>query len=285
MRCGVRILGKLRGFVKLIRPLNCLMMGFAVIVGASLASNLSFTVKLLFGFVTSFTLTAASMVVNDFYDREIDAINEPNRPIPRGDVNPKEALVFALVLNIIGLGAAFQTNTASLIVAVIAWIISIIYITEGKGTGLPGNLMVSATVIIPFIYGGLAVGELETSTLLFVLIVFLSNTGREITKGIVDVEGDRSHNIKTIAVRFGERTAAFVAAFFSILAVCLSPLPWLWGLVSDWFLPPVILTDIGLLVSAILLLRDYSRESAKRTKNLTLIWFITGLLAFILGRL
>ena len=278
-------MGKLRGFVQLIRPLNCLMMGFAVIVGASLVSNLSFTVKLLFGFVTSFTLTAASMVVNDFYDREIDAINEPNRPIPRGDVNPREALVFALVLSIIGLGAAFQTNIASLIVAVIAWIISIIYITEGKGTGLPGNLMVSATVVIPFIYGGLAVGEIETSTLLFVLIVFLSNTGREITKGIVDVEGDRSHNIKTLAVRFGERTAAFVAAAFSILAVCLSPLPWWWGLVSDWFLPPVILTDIGLLVSAILLLRDYSRENAKRTKNLTLIWFLTGLLAFILGRL
>jgi len=285
IRCGVRILGKLRGFVQLIRPLNCLMMGFAVIVGASLVSNISFTVKLLFGFVTSFTLTAASMVVNDFYDREIDAINEPNRPIPRGDVNPRQALVFALVLSIIGLVAAFQTSTANLIVAVIAWIISIIYITEGKGTGLPGNLMVSATVVIPFIYGGLAVGELETSTLLFVLIVFLSNTGREITKGIVDIEGDRSHNIKTIAVRFGERTAAFVASAFSILAVCLSPLPWLWGLVSDWFLPPVILTDIGLLVSAILLLRDYSRENAKRTKNLILIWFITGLLAFILGRL
>ena len=285
MLCGVRILGKLMGFVQLIRPLNCLMMGFAVIVGASLVSNLSFTVKLLLGFVTSFTLTAASMVVNDFYDREIDAINEPNRPIPRGDVNLREALVFALVLSIIGLVAAFQTNTESLVVAVIAWIISIIYITEGKGTGLPGNLMVSATVVIPFIYGGLAVGELETSTLLFVLIVFLSNTGREITKGIVDAEGDRSHNIKTIAVRFGERTAAFVAAAFSILAVCLSPLPWLWGLVSDWFIPPVILTDIGLLVSAILLLRDYSRENAKRTKNLTLIWFLTGLLAFILGRL
>lgn len=285
MRCGVRILGKLRGFVQLIRPLNCLMMGFAVIVGASLVSNVSFTVKLLFGFVTSFTLTAASMVVNDFYDREIDAINEPNRPIPRGDVNPRQALVFALVLSLIGLMAALQTNTTSLIVAVIAWIISIIYITEGKRTGLPGNLMVSATVVIPFIYGGLAVGELETSTLLFVLIVFLSNTGREITKGIVDVEGDRSHNIKTIAVRFGERTAAFVAAAFSILAVCLSPLPWLWELVSDWFLPPVILTDIGLLVSAILLLRDYSRENAKRTKNVTLIWFLTGLLAFILGRL
>ena len=280
-----RILGKLMGLLQLIRPLNCLMMGFAVIVGASLVSTLSFSVNLLLGFVTSFALTAASMVVNDFYDREIDAINEPNRPIPRGDVTPREALVFAIVLSVIGLVAAFQTNTISFIVAVIAWIISMAYITEGKGTGLPGNLMVSATVVIPFIYGGLAVGQLEIPTLLFVVIVFLSNTGREVTKGIVDVEGDRSHNIKTIAVRYGERTAAFVASAFSILAVCFSPLPYLWGFVSEWFLPPVILTDLGLVVSSILLLRDYSRKNAKRTKNLTLIWFITGLLAFILGRL
>jgi geranylgeranylglycerol-phosphate geranylgeranyltransferase len=278
-------MGKLMGFLQLIRPLNCLMMGFAVIVGASLVSTLNFTINLLLGFATSFALTAASMVINDFYDREIDAINEPNRPIPRGDVSPKEALIFALVLSMIGLIAAFKTNLPSLIVAVIAWIISLTYITEGKGTGLPGNFLVSATVVIPFIYGGLIVGQIETSTLLFVAIAFLSNTGREVTKGIVDVKGDRSHKIKTIAVTYGERTAAVAAAVFSFLAVCLSPLPWLWGLVSKWFLPPVLLTDIGMLVSSILLLRNYSRKNAKRIKNLSLVWFTTGLVAFILGKM
>ncbi len=276
-------MGKLMGFLRLIRPLNCLMMGFAVIVGASLVSTLSFTTNLLLGFVTSFALTAASMVINDFYDRKIDAINEPNRPIPKGDVSPKEALFFALVLSLIGFIAAFETNLPSLVVAVIAWIISITYITEGKSTGLPGNFLVSATVVIPFIYGGLAVEQIETSALLFVAIVFLSNTGREITKGIVDVEGDRSHNIKTIAVTHGEPTAAIVAAAFSLLAVSLSPLPWMWGLVSDWFLPPVILTDLGLIISSVLLLRNYSRTNAKKIKNLNLAWFVTGLLAFILG--
>jgi len=278
-------MGKLMGFLRLIRPLNCLMMGFAVIVGASLVSPLNFTINLLLGFATSFSLTAAFMAINDYYDREIDAINEPNRPIPRGDVSPKEALMFALLLSTIGFVAAFETNLPSLLVAVIAWIISITYITEGKGTGLPGNFLVSATVVIPFIYGGLTVGQIETSTLLFVAIAFLSNTGREVTKGIVDVEGDRSHKIRTIAVTYGERTAAAAAAVFSLLAVCLSPLPWLWGLVSDWFLPPVILTDIGMLVSSIMLLRNYSRKNAKRTKNLSLIWFTTGLLAFILGKM
>ena len=276
-------MGKLTGFLQIIRPLNCLMMGFAVIVGASLVSTLNLTLNLLFGFVTSFALTAASMVINDYYDREIDAINEPNRPIPRGAVSPKEALIFALALSVIGFVAAFETNMPSLVMALIALIISITYITRGKGTGLPGNFLVSATVVIPFVYGGLAVGQLETSTLLFVAIAFLSNTGREITKGIVDIEGDKSHNIKTIAVTHGERTAAFVAAAFSLLAVSLSPLPWMWGLVSDLFLPPVILTDLGLIVSAILLLRDYSRTNAKKIKNLSLAWFVTGLLAFILG--
>lgn len=276
-------MGKLMGFLQIIRPLNCLMMGFAVIVGASLVSSLSFTSNLLLGFVTSFALTAASMVINDFYDRKIDAINEPNRPIPRGDVSPKQALIFAFALSILGLTAAFKTNIPSLVLAVIAWIISITYITKGKGTGLPGNFLVSATVVIPFVYGGLTIGQLETSTLLFVAIVFLSNTGREITKGIVDVEGDRSHNIKTIAVTQGERIAAIVAAIFSLLAVSLSSLPWIWGIVSNWFLPPVILTDIGLIGSSVLLLRDYSRTNAKKVKSLSLAWFVTGLLAFILG--
>jgi geranylgeranylglycerol-phosphate geranylgeranyltransferase len=278
-------MGKLMGFLQLIRPLNCLMMGFAVIVGASLVSPLKFTTNLLLGFVTSFSLTAASMAINDYYDREIDAINEPNRPIPRGDVNPKEALIFVVTLTIIGLIAAFETNMPSLLVAVIAIIISITYINIGKGTGLPGNFLVSATVVIPFVYGGLTVGQIETSTLLFVAIAFLSNTGREVTKGIVDVEGDRSHNIKTIAVTYGERKAAAAAAVFALFAVCLSPLPWLWGLVSDCFLPPVLLTDIGMLVSSIMLLRNYSRKNAKRIKNLSLVWFTTGLVGFILGKM
>lgn len=259
------------------------MMGFAVIVGASLVSDLSFSHNLLFAFLTSFSLTAASMVVNDYYDRKIDVINEPNRPIPRGDISPKQALVYALVLSIIGFVAAYLTNTSSLVVAATAWIISITYITKGKKTGLPGNFLVSATVVIPFIYGGLAIGMLQTSTMLFVAIVFCSNTGREITKGIVDVEGDRSHNIKTVAVAFGEKTAAIAATMFSFIAVTLSPLPWLWNLVSVWFLPAVIITDMGLVASAVLLLKNYSRENAKKIKNMHLAWFLTGLVAFVMG--
>jgi geranylgeranylglycerol-phosphate geranylgeranyltransferase len=276
-------MGKPSGFLQIIRPLNCLMMGFAVIVGASLVSALNFSINLILGFVTSFTLTGASMAINDYYDREIDAINEPNRPIPSGAVSPKEALSFAAVLSLVGFAAALMTSESCLIVAVIAWMIFVTYTTKGKRTGLPGNLLVSTCVVIPFIYGGFVVENLKLSVILFAAMAFLSNTGREVVKGIVDVEGDRSQNVRTIALLFGERTAAVLSSILSVLAVSLSPLPWLWDLVSDWFLPFVILTDAGLIVSSISLLRDCSRKNARRVKNLDLLWFTTGLLAFIAG--
>lgn len=278
-------MGKLSGFLQLIRPVNCLMMGFAVIVGASLVSHLNSSISssLFLGFITSFTLTGASMAINDYYDRDIDSINEPNRPIPSGAVSPKEALFFSLALSLIGFITAFETNVPCLMVAVIAWIVSVTYITSGKRTGLPGNFLVSACVVIPFIYGGFVVGNPELPIILFAAIAFLSNTGREITKGIVDVKGDRARNVETVAVRYGERTAAAASSLFSLLAVSLSPLPWLWRLVSNWFLPLVVLTDAGLLVSSISLLRDYSRRNAKRVKNMSLVWFVTGLLAFVAG--
>lgn len=276
-------MAKLHAFLRLIRPVNCIMMGFAVMVGASLVCHLNLSINLPLGFITSFTLTAASMAINDYYDRDIDAINEPQRPIPSGAISPKEALFFALALSIIGFTAAFRTNMECLMVAVIAWIVSVTYVTGGKRTGLPGNLLVSTCVVIPFIYGGFVVERPELTTTIFVAIAFLSNTGREVAKDIVDVEGDKSQNIKTIPVLYGERAAAVVSSIFFILAVALSPLPWLLKLVFPWFLPLVILTDAGLVWSSFSLVRDHSRNNARKVKNLVLIWFVTGLLSFVAG--
>ena len=116
-------MGKLRGYLLLMRPANCLMMGFAVVVGATLSNPnilIDSWLNLVYGFVTGFMLTAASMAINDYYDREIDAINEPNRPIPSGLIKPKQALAFALVLTIIGFIASFLTNELCLVISIIA---------------------------------------------------------------------------------------------------------------------------------------------------------------------
>ena len=271
------------GLLRLLRPLNCVMMGIAVLVGAFLAATPTVSGSLWLGVLTAFTLTGASMTVNDIYDRGIDAINEPQRPLPSGVVTPQEALGLAVVLSSIGVFAAYLTCSLCPIVAGITLGISLAYSTKVKRTGLAGNPLVSACVVAPFIYGGVVVGHLGLSIGLFVLLVFLANTGREVAKGIVDVEGDRSQEVQTVAVRYGEARAAWVTALCYWAAVGCSLLPWLWGLVSAWFIPLVLLTSAGLVASSLLLLRSPDRETARKIKNLTLIWFLLGLLAFIAG--
>jgi len=280
-------MGKISGFLRLMRPVNCAMMGFAVMVGAVLA-NPQFSsgdwLNVFYGFLTGFMLTAASMTINDYYDRAIDAINEPSRPIPSGTISAKAALAFVAGLSAVGFAFAFLASILCLAVAAISWVIVVTYVTVGKRSGLPGNFLVSACVAIPFIYGSITVTDhVQLNVVLFASMAFLSNTGREITKGIVDVKGDQTEGMKTLAVRYGERAAAIAAAMFYLSAVALTPLPWHLGIVSFWFIPLVLVTDVGFAVSSFLLLKDYSRENARKIKNLVLLWFILGLLAFILG--
>jgi geranylgeranylglycerol-phosphate geranylgeranyltransferase len=280
-------MGKLSGFIKLMRPANCVMMGFAVLVGAILTgihiSSLNW-LDIMFGFMTGFTLCAAAMAINDYYDRSIDAINEPLRPIPSGIIKAREALILVAILSAVGFVFAYLVSTVCFLVAAASLVITGTYLTVGKRSGLPGNFLVSACVAIPFVYGSItAVGSVGVNVLLFAFMAFLSNTGREITKGIVDVKGDSAERIKTLAVQFGEKNAAIVAVFFYVSAIVLTPITWVLGLVSFWFLPFVLVTDVGLAICSSVLLTDHSREKARKVKKAVLILFVFGLLAYVFG--
>jgi len=284
----LKFTAKLMGFIRLMRPPNCLMMGFAVIVGASVAiggfPSESLWLKLLFGFFTGFSLLAASNALNDYWDREIDAINEPGRPIPSGLIKPWEALVFSALLTILGLSLAFLTSPKCFLMAVLAVSIADTYVTVGKKTGLLGNAMVSSCVAIPFLYGSLiAAGRITGLVALFASIAFSANLGREVNKGIVDVAGDASRGIRTVAVRWGPRAAAILSAIFYMTAVGLSWLPLAYGMVSLAYVPPIVLTDLGFVHASASILKDYGRENAKKVKNEVLLWMTTGMIGFVMG--
>jgi geranylgeranylglycerol-phosphate geranylgeranyltransferase len=115
------------------------------------------------------------------------------------------------------------------------------------------------------------------------MMVFLSITGREITKGISDMEGDKLRNIRTVALQYGRKTAASIGSTFYLLAVILSIIVWLSQLVSWLYVPIVIIADLGFTWSSLRLMRDYSRQNAKKIKKIVLVWMLIGLLAFIAG--
>jgi 4-hydroxybenzoate polyprenyltransferase len=69
--------------------------------------------------VASSGLYLAGMVLNDIFDREVDARERPNRPIPSGRVPLKNAILFATMFIAIGIGAAAFVGKNSLVVALI----------------------------------------------------------------------------------------------------------------------------------------------------------------------
>ncbi|HUV33809.1 MAG TPA: UbiA family prenyltransferase [Candidatus Desulfaltia sp.] len=280
-------MGKAGSLLEITRPVNSVMLGLAIIVGAAItggAGILGEPLPLLYAFITGWALTGASMAVNDYYDRDIDAVNEPGRPIPSGRVTPGEALSLTAVLSIAGLTTSYLVSPQAFAVAGFSWVVMMMYSAWGKRTGFPGNLMVSTCIALPFVYGGVLTGNLTVS-LSFSLMAFLSNTGREVAKGIVDVEGDRSAGVRTVAVSRGAGTASRVAAAFFVAAAASSVVPVYLGLVSLWYVPFVAATDLGLVHGAVSLVRGPSRENSRRVKNRVLYLMLVGLVGFAAGSL
>jgi len=281
------LMARLSDYVELMRPVNSIMVGVAIIVSAVITGGIEVFhswVNAVFAFLVGFTLTGASMVINDYYDRKIDLINMPQRPIPSGRVSPRSAIVFMGLLSVVGLYSSWVTSVETFAVAVFAWIVMMAYSMGGKKTGFMGNLMVSTCISLPFIYGGILSRRI-LSSLLFSLIAFLSNTGREIIKGIVDIEGDRSAGVKTIAVVQGAKRAALIASVFIFLAVFLSFAPVYLGVVSYWYIPFVAVTDIGLIQCSIKILSEPTKQNSKKVKTRILYLMAIGLLGFAFGSL
>ena len=268
----------------LVRPINCFMIGFAVIAGQYIALGMLPSLRnAALGFFSAAFLMASTMSMNDYYDLEIDKINCPKRPIPSGIITPKEAILISIISGLIGIITAALINMHSLAVASFALILMLYYNTRGKKTGLFGNILVSICIGLPFIFGGVAVGRVTYLLILFSLMAFISNLGREVTKGIMDLEGDRLKKIKTIAVMHGPRKASIVAAMLYIIAVGVSFVPPILGMVSMAYIPFVLVSDIGFVSSSVSLTRKYDMEYAEQTKRRVLIWMFFGLLAFIAG--
>ena len=276
----------IRGLVSMMRLPNCIMIGFSVIVGEIIAATPFFSGQAaLYGFLTGFLLLAASMVLNDYSDRDVDAINEPERPIPSGSVKPTQAMSFSVILCALGFLSASQTGVWTLIVAALSMVVAVAYNFKFKKTGLPGNALVSANVALPFIYGGLVVGRQTSLLLIFATLAFFSSMGREVVKGIVDVTGDAAKGIQSVAVKMGNAYAAKQGASLFLIAVALSVVPIALGVVSNYYIPLVIISDIGFALTSYSIVTNPSARNAKRNKKYALLWMLFGLLAFVFGAL
>ncbi len=275
---------KIAGVFHLIRPINSLMMGLAVIIGVIIASTGELSYGLLvIGFSVAFTITGGTMAFNDYYDVKADEINEPQRPIPSGILSSRDALITAFIMVTIGIILSALINFYAFMIAISASILMIYYNSKGKKTGFLGNIVVSICVAIPFIFGGAIIGKLTNLIIIFSILAFTSNLGREIVKGIADIKGDRITKVSTLPIIIGIKNAAIISSAFILFSVALSFIPLLMKAVSSTYIPFIAASDAGFIWSAYSIIRSQKPVKSRKIKNLILIWMFLALLGFLMG--
>ncbi len=230
-------------YLKIIRPLNCVMGALAVVLVAIIVDGLNiigYSKEVILGMAVVFLSMAGGNVLNDYYDRDVDLINHPNRPIPSGKISPKTAVLYGAILFGIALFLAFLINPCALAIAAYAQIIMLLYESSLKKEGFVGNVAISILVGMIFIFGGAIIGNIQ-KVILFAFMAGLANLGREIVKDIEDICGDLDR--KTLPKKIGKKRAGIVASIFFISAMALSPLPYLLLGFSIWYLLTVMISD------------------------------------------
>ncbi len=272
--------------LKILRPVNCAMMVVALYVATVVAARGAVipTQKLVAGFVTAFTLTGFAMVVNDIYDLEVDLVNEPERPLPSGTLSVSFAWYYSIVLAGFGLAFAAFDGPPELALAALSVALSFVYSSKLKMQGLAGNLSVSYNVALPFLYGGIVIGHLNAVLPTLFALALLSNTGREIIKGLSEMKGDAVRNANTVARRYGPRKGAIAGAGFALAAVALSPLPLLFGGLSPiGYAVPLAATDLLFVFLSVRLIS--APERAGSIKKLYKYPMLLAMLSFLSGAL
>ncbi len=272
-----------KALVEVIRPINDIMSAFAVFISGIISKGwLMPLASVISASVGTFFASAGGMVINDYFDYDIDLVNKPYRPIPRGKLSRKAALYFSMVLFACAAFCVVFTNIWCIIVGIPALVLIILYSWKLKRTLLK-NVAVAGLSALALLYGGIASGSIQLVSILS-LIAFFASVSREMAKDIEDIEGDRLGGSQSVPVVAGVGITSRVAGLFLVLAVALSFLPYLFSIFGAWYVAMIIPVDVVMSYVAVQLFLKRVERISLWQKTLKIGMYVT-LGIFLVSRL
>ena len=276
---------KLRAFIQLSRPVNVLITFVSIPVACWIAGGAASSWLFFFlAGVTGALVTAGANAINDAFDIDIDRINRPNRPLPRGALTPRDARRMWLILSAAALGINLFLNLAALMIAVLSIALLYFYSARLKRTVLIGNVVIGLMTGMAFIYGGVVVGRVERAVVPAIFAFFV-NLARELLKDVEDMEGDRKENAVTLPVKYGVIPALVLATASLLLLIGTTIAVSIFALYNSMFLFIVLVADILTCVSILFMWRDHSSAAIRHVSTMLKIIIIIGLISIIAGSL
>lgn len=212
--------------LQLMKPITWIPLIWGVVCGAASSGSYTWTLEDILKAATCMLLSGPllagyTQTINDFYDREIDAINEPYRPIPSGAIPISQVVIQIFTLLLGGLGVAYLLDlwaghSYPVIFATAAGGAFLAYIYSApplklKKNGWLGNYALGASYIaLPWWAGHALFGHLNWTIVILTTIYSLAGLGIAIVNDFKSIEGDRQLGLNSIPVMFGLGAAAWI---------------------------------------------------------------------------
>jgi geranylgeranylglycerol-phosphate geranylgeranyltransferase len=283
-----------RGLLALLRLPYWMMTG-----GLALLTSFAITkgsIDLLTIPVTFFSMafvTSAGFALNDYYDKESDAVIKPRRPIPSGALSLKQVIVISLVLFAVGLILSALINQLSFLILLVDSILLVVYSALVKRkSGFAANILVGVLTGTAFLYGEavtLGTGVWNPAALTFaswsLYPIAFGTIGGNVLRDILSLEGDSKIGYPTLPQKIGSFNSAKVAAVFFIATGVLAPLPYFLGTFTPFYLPLILVWSVILIYASIRLMFAASQGNVRRYERMVTMSMILLPLALILEAL
>jgi 4-hydroxybenzoate polyprenyltransferase len=230
-------------------------------------------------------MRGAGCVVNDLWDRDLDRQVErtAGRPLASGAVRPRQALAFLVGLLAVSCVILLMLPPAAILLGVLSLVPIALYPLAKRVTDFPQAMLgLVFSWAAPTGYAA-ATGGLDAAAFALWAAGFCWILGYDTIYAHQDREDDALVGIRSTALRFGERTGAFLVGCYAATIALLALAGLLAGL--SWLVVPALLLPAGLLARQVLLLdiRDpalcLTLFKANREVGLAVA------LAFLIGRL
>ena len=251
-----------KGLIALLRLPYWLMTGGLSLLTAFAITkdplNISVQTVLLIFFSMAF-ITSAGFAINDYFDRESDAVIKPNRPIPSSALSLKQVMAVSSVLFALGLVMAALINWLSFAIIAVDSLLLLVYsYTVKRKSGFIANILVGILTGTAFMYGQATISSTVNLISLSLYPIAFGTIGGNILRDILSIDGDSKVGYPTLPMKIGSVSATKVGALFFLLTGLLAPLPFFIGNFTVYYLPLILLWSVLLIYASIRLVTSAS---------------------------
>lgn len=279
---------KWKRYLELCKPNVVLLMLFTSAVGMLLAANGTIPwfelIVANFGIALS---SGAAAAINHYIDRHIDVEmgRTGSRPLPQGEIKPINAVIFAVILAVVGLSVLYVfINPLTALLTFIGLLGYAVFYTMYLKRNTPHNIVIGgAAGAAPPLLGWVAVtGEVNTEALLLFLIIFIWTPPHFWALAIKRRAEYAKTGIPMLPVTHGVEFTKLHILLYTLMLLAVTLLPFIIHMSGIIYLSGAIALGIGFIISAYKLYRDDGDRLAMKTFAYS-IMYLTALFGFLLA--